>query len=662
MKLNRFLRLLPLLAGTGALIALSCGGDEKPAATPQVIVQTVIVEKPIAQTVIVEKPVQQTVIVEKPIAQTVIVEKPVQQTVVVEKTVVTVVTATPIQPATPTPVPAVKAAPASKQKAGEIIWAGTSLGPVGGGFNAKALVVGNMLSVTEALFKTVKGDEAAPSLGVSWVMASDAKSVTVKLRQGVQFHKGYGEMTADDVVWSYNDANPSTSVKYGSGLPSITDSGGSWAALLGANPLEKIDNYTVKITFANFDPLWPVWYFGSDGLSAGVVSKKAFDQKGADWNNDNMVATGPYELTTFVRGDRVVLDATAQHWRKVAAAKKITYIVVPDETVRQATLLTGDADIATISLGNVPAQQRNGLATVSNANSQIYTIWFTGNLWEPNHPTTGAKLDIGTYVADQPWIGNPYTPNDSNNPAGMDDMEQAKLVRQALSMSLDRDLINQKIVSGLGWASYLPYFDWHAKEWNDKWKVPYDLKKAGELLDKAGFPKKADGTRFTMPLYGFEYSRAVPSGIGDAAAGMWAEIGVKVDVLHYDYTIFRPSIVGRTAVIPWVEFDGSGSLTNHPWDWPRGNQASALSRGGKSHAVELPQATAAYLDAGKEPDRAKRIEINNKLADFLSDQQVGISTIAAGNFLVFNPNKIASWAMEPGIRQQYNTPENIVLK
>lgn len=78
--------------------------------------------------------------------------------------------------------------------------------------------------------------------------------------------------------------------------------------------------------------------------------------------------------------------------------------------------------------------------------------------------------------------------------------------------------------------------------------------------------------------------------------------------------------------------------------------------------MELPQATQALIEAGKEPDREKRIAINNKFADFLYDSQVGVATIAAGRFLVYNPNKIASWQMEPGIRQPFNTPENIVLK
>ena len=645
MRSSRAIRPWIAVAGASltALTILACGGGAE--ATPQIIVQTVVVEKPVAQTVVVEKPVAQTVVVEKQ----------------VEK--VMVVTATPVQPPTSTAVPAAKPAPPSKQKAGEIIWAVNTFGSAGGGFNAKALCCSsNAMSISETLFKTTKQADVSPYLAESWSLDGDAKSVTVKLRQGVQFHKGFGAMTADDVVWSYNDSNPSTSVKFGSGIPSITDSGGSWTALLGTNPLEKIDPYTVKITFTNFDPLWPIWHFGSDGLQAGVLSKKAFDQKGADWNTDNVVATGPFEVTTFVRQDRVVAEAVTQHWRKVPQPKKITQILVPDETVRQAMMLAGEADIATMDLGKIPAMQRNGMTAVSNGNANIYSIWFTGNLWETTHPTTGVKLDLTTYAADQPWIGNPHTPNDANNPQGMDDMEQARLVRWALAMAVDRDLINQRVVSGLGWVAYNPYFDWNLKEWNGKWKVPYDPKKAGEFLDKAGYPKKADGIRFTIPLFGFEYPRGVPPAIVDAVAGMWTEVGVKVDVFHYDYSIYRPSLVGKTSVIPYIDWDATGTYSNHPWDWPRGNQLSALSRGGKSHSLELPQATQALIEAGKEPDREKRIAINNKFADFLYDSQVGVATIAAGRFLVYNPNKIASWQMEPGIRQPFNTPENIVLK
>ena len=51
----------------------------------------------------------------------------------------------------------------------------------------------------------VEGDDfGAPSLVVSWDLEDDFSGVTMNVRQGVQFHKGWGELTAEDMVWSIN--------------------------------------------------------------------------------------------------------------------------------------------------------------------------------------------------------------------------------------------------------------------------------------------------------------------------------------------------------------------------------------------------------------------------------------------------------------------------
>lgn len=49
----------------------------------------------------------------------------------------------------------------------------------------------------------------------------------------------------------------------------------------------------------------------------------------------------------------------------------------------------------------------------------------------------------------------PYS--DVENPSGMDDMEQARLVRLALSMVIDREAINTEFLDGMGIALYSEY-------------------------------------------------------------------------------------------------------------------------------------------------------------------------------------------------------------
>ena len=76
------------------------------------------------------------------------------------------------------------------------------------------------------------------------------------------------------------------------------------------------------------------------------------------------------------------------HWRKTAQVSKITNLAVPDETVRQAMLSTGEADIADIGLRNIAAMQRIGMTTATAGVANMWSMMFAGNLWEEFHPTT----------------------------------------------------------------------------------------------------------------------------------------------------------------------------------------------------------------------------------------------------------------------------------
>ena len=224
---------------------------EKPVTRTEKVIETVIVEKPVTRT----ETVIETVVVEKVVAgqtvkvvETVVVERQVTQiekvveTVVVDRIVQVEVTPVPMLPATPTPVPAAKPAPPSKNPSGELVYASAAVsGSIGTGFNAGGLCCNSKaLSVTETLWKPTNEDSATPLIADTWEVASDALSANVKIKQGIPFHTqhgDFGELTADDVVWSFNDTNPNTSEEYGSGLVSITDGSGSWAGFLGLVPI-----------------------------------------------------------------------------------------------------------------------------------------------------------------------------------------------------------------------------------------------------------------------------------------------------------------------------------------------------------------------------------------------------------------------------------------
>ena len=325
-----------------ASAGIACGGETIVEVTREVeVVRTVQVEVPveIEKEVVREVEVEVPVEIEREVIREVEVEKQVAVEVEVEVTrevaMEVVVTATAVLQPTATPVPAAQAAPPSRQSPGELVWAIGDSQRNWSGFNAGNLCCGaKSFSVVETLFKPVGTNIAANLLADSFEFSDDLSYVDVKLQQGVDFHKNFGPLTAEDVAWSVNDTNPNLSTELGSGQTSVTDGSGTWAGFLGSNPSEAIDSETVRIRWENFDPRWDTWFFGQDGLGAGIVSKRAFTEMGKDWNNDNIVGTGPFEFTNWIRGDRTEYTALDTHWRQVAEISKITRVSIPDEIGR----------------------------------------------------------------------------------------------------------------------------------------------------------------------------------------------------------------------------------------------------------------------------------------------------------------------------------------
>ena len=67
-----------------------------------------------------------------------------------------------------------------------------------------------------------------------------------------------------------------------------------------------------------------------------------------------------------------------------------------------------------------------------------------------------------------------------------------------------------------------------------------------------------------------------------------------------------------------------------------------------------------FLDAVVEPDQAKRIEINNSLADHLFEMAISPGIVGQPAPITFNPNSIAEWPMNPALFSPVTDYESIV--
>lgn len=497
-------------------------------------------------------------------------------------------------------------------------------------------------------------DYSAPQVAKSWVLASDSLSVVVETRQGVQFHKGAGELTAEDVAWTYNQVNPSITTH------SIAPSASYFSTLFGGNSAVALDANHVEFKFASLDTHWNTYMMNTNGFVGVVIhSKKAFDEAGGEEAmRDTFISTGPYEVDSWIRDDRAVFSKFGDHWSLDPLVGKVIIQAMPEDATRIAAMQTGEIDVVQVGIKNIPQLLEDGFVTGSAGNANQVGIIFSGNNWEAKHALTGEELGTatsGVYMRDIEWIGNPFSPNDGNNPEAIacppganpleiaqscGDMEQARLVRQAVAMAIDKAAINKALLAGTGWPVHIGYADEKSEFWDTKWEFPFDTAMAEKFLDDAGYGRGGDGTRFEMPLFTSTGQYAgMGEEIADAVSGMMADIGIKTAVLKFPYAVFRPGLVGRSATIPRITAGDDGQ-TIFPFDWPKGIEESSLSRGGYCMCYETEWISQIYLDVGAEPDLQKRIALNRQYFDNQRFWALKPGVIAIPALTTYNPNSI----------------------
>jgi peptide/nickel transport system substrate-binding protein len=201
---------------------------------------------------------------------------------------------------------------------------------------------------------------------------SDGLAYDFTLKKGIQFHGNYGELTAEDVKFSYERiASPKLKSPYA----------GDWAAL---KEVKVKDKYSGTIILKHrFAALMRSTLPVGSGL---VLSKKAVTERGSKYPT-HPIGTGPYEFVSWTPKQKVVLKRFAQYGGASNAYmgskwSEIDFIPIENDSASDIALQSGQLDFAQLSLPGVDRFQSNSSFTVTKRVSLNFQ-WIGMNILHP---------------------------------------------------------------------------------------------------------------------------------------------------------------------------------------------------------------------------------------------------------------------------------------
>ena len=579
-------------------------------------------------------------------------------------------------------------------------------------------------------------DPLAPFAAESWEINDAGNELTLKIRDDLKVNtpevfagQDFGYITADDVAWNMNRQNAVVNPSLGAAI----------GAQLGGTfgPAEAIDDYTVKAPLVT-DIFWgiPISEFDINDTTVRLDSKAAYEAVGAEAILLVPVGSGPFTIGEWVPNSHGVVHAVPDHWIEPPHIGTFRVVQAPEITTRMAMMETGEADIASIDFARLRELEGKGLkfiTTMSDKDTMTLSAIWPGNLWtdtnakaaaaiakgEPLSDEDGNEVPAGiepwtssVYEEDHAWLGCPWGDlcpyEDTNNPPGMSDMEQARLVRWALSHAIDRQGIVDVLQAGLGTPIYLelmgPKFPgWRPertvtaamiKEAHEKygdsdvlgagtswieygeyenaaepdhewpWEVPTDKAEAARLLDLAGFPDP-DGPggqpRFEIKMNKYRCETGdVCLEQADAVAADWEAVGVRVELLTEEYGgVVVPRMRDRTQAYPVVK-NCSVETANYPFDWPPPPSDSTFSRPAWGCAFESKFLDYMYININGERDKQAREDLHLDMVDYYYYWQLYAGMVQPPRGVAANPETVVSWNSRSTAAGFWGRPQHIV--
>jgi peptide/nickel transport system substrate-binding protein len=291
-----------------------------------------------------------------------------------------------------------------------------------------------------------------PDLAERWSIAPDGKSYTFTLRQNVKWHDGK-PFTSADVKFSFEEVL----LKYHGRTATMR------------NVLEGIDAPDPQTVIFRFRQPYGPLLQRLDVIEAPIVAKHIYEGSDPTRNpaNTQPVGTGPFKFAEYVRDDRTRFVRNPEYFKaNLPYLDEVIFRVIPQANTQVLALENGEVDYLNGVPGpDLPRLQANRDLTLAKSGMGSGGSFCTSTLiFNLERPATG-KVEVRQALA--------YA------------IDRAQILEQ---VNFGQGRVNEAFInSGLTWATN-----------PNAPKYPLNRELAGQLLDRAGYPRGADGVRLSL--------------------------------------------------------------------------------------------------------------------------------------------------------------------
>lgn len=395
-------------------------------------------------------------------------------------------------------------------------------------------------------------DNVQPGLAKEWSWSEDGTELTLILREGLKWSDG-APFTSADVTFWWEDIEKDANI-----TPAIHS---EWVVAGEPMVVEAVDDLTIKLKFAGPNGLaetvglafhgnqWPLGFerFGffaprhyleqfHPKYNSDVTDYALFEEKAFDYNTERPVMT-PWRISEWEAGATYMLaERNPYYWKVDPDGKQLPYIdyvrfeLVEDDEAINLMGIAGDIDMQNrgMSFNNITVFQEN-----AEKGGYHMGLWSTANA---SHMT--------------------FFPNQSYSDPKYRALMQDVRFRRALSLAMDRDLMNEIAYLGQGTPQTTTVVKSSALYQEDIADIygEHDPDAAKALLDEIGLPVGSDGNRTfedgtPIELIVETQSSDATLDIAELAVESWNQIGLKTTLKTMTRDIYWPRATANEVMI-----------------------------------------------------------------------------------------------------------------